>query len=276
MVPGGPRPVNALARSPVPDTIARSAAPSRPAARPRPAVRLPENKDASARLTWETCRTKARQATRFDDAHFSTTSKGERNEHPRKVAAGVSPQFGVRPGRRLGRRQLRRASSRPQSYVQQAAQSGQPAKFAFFTPEQAAEVEAMAAQIIPTDDTPGAREARVVHFIDRALVDLRARSPAGLHAGAEGSRGADEAARSRAPTKFSALTSEQQIQVLTAMEKTPFFNLVRTHTITGFFASPVHGGNANKVGWKLVELRRLAQLTSRRSATTTRFPQSRR
>ena len=32
------------------------------------------------------------------------------------------------------------------------------------------EVEAMAAQIIPTDDTPGAREARVMNFIDRALV----------------------------------------------------------------------------------------------------------
>jgi hypothetical protein len=36
------------------------------------------------------------------------------------------------------------------------------------------------------------------------------------------------------------------------MEKTPFFNLVRTHTITGFFAAPIHGGNANKIGWKLV------------------------
>jgi hypothetical protein len=36
------------------------------------------------------------------------------------------------------------------------------------------------------------------------------------------------------------------------MEKTPFFALVRTHTVTGFFASPVHGGNDNKVGWKLV------------------------
>ncbi len=47
--------------------------------------------------------------------------------------------------------------------------------------------------------------------------------------------------------------------MLTAIEKTPFFNLVRTHTITGFFASPVHGGNADKVGWKLVALRRLAE-----------------
>src|SRR4249919_272153 len=55
------------------------------------------------------------------------------------------------------------------AFVQQAARSGQPATYAFFTPAQAAEVEAMAAQIIPTDSTPGAREARVVNFIDRAL-----------------------------------------------------------------------------------------------------------
>ena len=43
------------------------------------------------------------------------------------------------------------------------------AGFAFFTPEEAVELDAMTAQIIPTDHTPGAREARVVHFIDRAL-----------------------------------------------------------------------------------------------------------
>ena len=36
------------------------------------------------------------------------------------------------------------------------------------------------------------------------------------------------------------------------MEKTPFFNTVRTHTIIGFFASPVHGGNQDKIGWKLI------------------------
>jgi len=27
---------------------------------------------------------------------------------------------------------------------------------------------------------------------------------------------------------------------------------VRTHTVIGFFASPVHGGNQDKVGWKLI------------------------
>ncbi len=137
------------------------------------------------------------------------------------------------------------------AHVEQAARSGRPATFAFFTAEQAAEVEAMAAQIIPTTDTPGAREARVVQFIDRALTTFeKGRQP-------DYTKGLDALKAQTtqvlpAAGRFSALTAEQQIQVLTAMERTPFFNLVRTHTITGFFASPVHGGNANKVGWKLV------------------------
>ncbi|OFW31199.1 MAG: hypothetical protein A3H97_09880 [Acidobacteria bacterium RIFCSPLOWO2_02_FULL_65_29] len=138
-----------------------------------------------------------------------------------------------------------------EEYVLEAAQSGQPVKLAFFTQAQAAEVEAMAAQIIPTDDTPGAREARVVNFIDRALVTFEKDSQSDYTQGLE-----DLEAQTKqivpGASRFSALTSSQQIQVLTAMEKTPFFNLVRTHTITGFFASPVHGGNANKAGWKLV------------------------
>jgi hypothetical protein len=52
--------------------------------------------------------------------------------------------------------------------------------------------------------------------------------------------------------KFSALTSEQQIQVLTSIEKTPFFRMVRTHTVIGFFSRPAHGGNYDKIGWKLI------------------------
>lgn len=136
------------------------------------------------------------------------------------------------------------------AYAQQAGRSVAPA-FTFFTPAQAADVEAMAAQIIPTDATPGAREARVVHFIDRALTtferDRQADYTKGLNELLTQSKQATPGAAA-----FSALPSDQQIQVLTAMERTPFFNLVRTHTITGFLASPLHGGNADKVGWKLV------------------------
>jgi gluconate 2-dehydrogenase gamma chain len=138
-----------------------------------------------------------------------------------------------------------------EEYVLEAAQTGRPPRFAFFTPEQAVEVEAMAAQIIPTDETPGAREARVVSFIDRALVTFdRGRQPDYTQGLTDLAAQANEHVPNAGP--FSALTFDQQIQVLTAIERTPFFNLVRTHTITGFFASPLHGGNHDKVGWALV------------------------
>jgi hypothetical protein len=42
--------------------------------------------------------------------------------------------------------------------------------FTYFNREQAATIDAMAAQIYPTTDTPGAREAQVIYFIDLALV----------------------------------------------------------------------------------------------------------
>jgi gluconate 2-dehydrogenase gamma chain len=46
--------------------------------------------------------------------------------------------------------------------------AGEP-KTSFFSASDAADVAAVTAQIIPSDDTPGAREAGVVYFIDRAL-----------------------------------------------------------------------------------------------------------
>lgn len=132
-----------------------------------------------------------------------------------------------------------------------AGQAGATPRFTFLTAAQAADVEAMAAQIIPTDSTPGAREARVVVFIDRILTTFE------KDAQPEYSKGLVELTTQTkqmypAAASFAALPSADQIKVLTAMEKSPFFNTVRTHTITGFFASPVHGGNAGKVGWQLV------------------------
>ena len=135
--------------------------------------------------------------------------------------------------------------------VAQQAAAGQPVKLLFFTEAQAAEVDAMASQIIPTDDTPGAHEARVVYFIDRGLTTFLKDSQAAYTQGLT-----DLQAKTRelfpGASRFSALTGPQQIQVLTAIERTPFFTTVRNHTITGMFASPKHGGNYNKVGWELI------------------------
>jgi len=137
-----------------------------------------------------------------------------------------------------------------QEHAQRAAQSS-PAKFQFFSSQDAVEVEAIAAQVIPGDDTPGAREAHVIYFIDQILVTFdRDKQPAytqGLkdlqHRTQELFSGAN---------RFSSLTPTQQIQLLTAIEKTDFFALVRLHTIMGYLSRPEYGGNHDQAGWKLI------------------------
>jgi len=106
-----------------------------------------------------------------------------------------------------------------------------------------------------------------------------------------GIEGMDAYARQQFGKGFASLTTDQQDQVLTDMEAgkpdtfdgasiqtvttTPavtgpeqstrhpsdanltmgskaFFDLLRLHVIAGFFADPVHGGNRDMIGWKLI------------------------
>jgi gluconate 2-dehydrogenase gamma chain len=115
--------------------------------------------------------------------------------------------------------------------------------FTHFTREQAAVVDAMAAQIYPTTDTPGAREAQVIYFIDLALVTF-AQDKQDVYA-----KGFADLSSRTGGKAFAALSSADQIALLTSIEKTPFFRTVRDHTIMGMFAAPQHGGNYKKIGW---------------------------
>jgi len=135
-------------------------------------------------------------------------------------------------------------------HAHQVANSAAP-KLEFFSAAQAQEVEAIAAQVIPADDTPGAREAHVVYFIDRALTtfdrDSQSVYPPGLQE-------LQTKVRAMFPGKelFSSLSNEDQIKLLTAIETTDFFERVRVHTIMGFLADPSYGGNFDQAGWKLI------------------------
>jgi gluconate 2-dehydrogenase gamma chain len=135
--------------------------------------------------------------------------------------------------------------------AKQSTQAGLPVKFAVFSDEQAAELDAVVSQIIPTDATPGAHEAGIVYFIDRSLATF-ARSSRTLYMQGFDQLQAKSVQMFAGSSKFSALTSAQQIQLLTAIETTPFFKTVRDHTVIGMFASPQHGGNYQKVGWALI------------------------
>ena len=114
----------------------------------------------------------------------------------------------------------------------------------------AATLAAVCARLIPTDGSgPGAAEAGAAVYIDRALGGWLASS---RETYAVGLVALDEAARARSGKRFVDLTAAEQDAVLTAIEQTPFFALVRAHTIQGTFCDPAYGGNVNFVGWDLI------------------------
>jgi gluconate 2-dehydrogenase gamma chain len=126
-----------------------------------------------------------------------------------------------------------------------------PAKLEVLSTEQAAEIEAAASRMIPTDDTPGAREAGVIYFIDRALSTFAADSRDDYIKGLPVLQAKTLEMSPDAP-KFSQATPDQQDAVLKALEGQPIFELILAHTVMGFLADPARGGNRGEVGWKLI------------------------
>ena len=129
---------------------------------------------------------------------------------------------------------------------------GDPVLYEVLTPEQAEDLEAVSAQIIPSDDAlPGAREARVIVFLDRALNSHASGQRESLLKGlselntkvAEGATGA---------TRFSALTNDQQVKLLHEVEDTPFFGQMQFLTVVGTFAHPNWGGNFEGAGYRIL------------------------
>ena len=132
-----------------------------------------------------------------------------------------------------------------------AAAAGAPPKFDYFTTQQAADVEAITSLILPTTDTPGAREAGVVYFLDHALHTYAAdQQKPFLDALA-----ALDAKRKElfpASADFVSLTASEQSQIIKAIEKTPAFGIVQFGAVAGFLCNPEDGGNRGMVGWKLI------------------------
>ena len=137
-----------------------------------------------------------------------------------------------------------------------AAEQAQPGggELKTLTRPQADVVEAMTSRILPSvDGRPGAREAGVLYFVDRALSTFNAgQTKQYLDGIADLNRRA--ARQVKGSSSFAALTPEQQDEVLKAIEKTAFFQAVRFDTICGTFALPAWGGNRDDAGWRLIGL----------------------
>ncbi|MBI2361594.1 MAG: gluconate 2-dehydrogenase subunit 3 family protein [Deltaproteobacteria bacterium] len=121
-----------------------------------------------------------------------------------------------------------------------------------FDSHQRATIAAATARIIPTDQDAGALEAGVIEYIERALAGYAKRSTQLYYDGVlELNRLARE--RFRAET-FIALAPEEQDEILRSLEKAAsrFFAVLLEHTMEGFYGDPRHGGNKNRVGWKMI------------------------
>ena len=125
------------------------------------------------------------------------------------------------------------------------------ATWSTLTADEARELEAISARILPTTDTPGAREAGVVHFFDQVFGDqladmlppIRAMMPQFQGGIAERFPGAE---------RFSDLDEADQDAWLGEHDQTPFFFIVRAGTLIGFFAMEKYGGNKDYVSWDLI------------------------
>jgi gluconate 2-dehydrogenase gamma chain len=130
------------------------------------------------------------------------------------------------------------------------------------TEDEARTLAAACDRIVPPDQDPGAADAGVVAFIDRQLATRQKKERPRWQAGV---RGLDATARRRHGQPFAELPLDTQTAVLQDVEKgaveaahwagvepVAFFALLRTYTMMGFYGDPRHGGNKDRVSWKML------------------------
>jgi|SRR5580700_977358 gluconate 2-dehydrogenase gamma chain len=160
-----------------------------------------------------------------------------------------------------------------------------PGPWLYFTTDEAATVDAIVDRLIPPDGSgPGGKGAGCAVFIDRQLAGsfgdsrhLYMHPPFANGTPSQGPQSPivpkeryrtslaalDEYCKATfAGKSFAALSTAQQDQVLSALEKgeiklsdgsgKEFFESILQNTMEGFFADPIYGGNRDMIGWRLI------------------------
>lgn len=146
-------------------------------------------------------------------------------------------------------------------------------RWRFFTDDEASLVDALVEQIIPTDEWLGAKDAHVTNFIDKQLmgpyVELQEKYRRGLKLIKQSCNVLfndmfenlqwniqTEFLTNMQYGKLSELISEKSNgankQLWEAGFDMEFFNLIRSHTMQGYYGSPRHGGNYRFVSYKMI------------------------
>jgi gluconate 2-dehydrogenase gamma chain len=160
-----------------------------------------------------------------------------------------------------------------------------PGGWLYFSPREAATVEAFVDRLIPPDpETPGGKELGSAVFIDRQLAGpygrfdgyymsgpfqegTKQQGPQSAVTPAQHYRKAlaalDDACRGKfAGKSFVQLSGEQQDEVIKGLEdgslklestdSQEFFKLILKDTQNGFLADPIYGGNKDMASWKMI------------------------
>ena len=125
-------------------------------------------------------------------------------------------------------------------------------------------LDAIVEQIIPTDDFPGGKWANVSNFIDKQLSTYYRKHQLAYR---EGLSAFEKTVIQMKGKKFEELRFAEQTAILEKMEAgefsgdywkdhppADFFNMVRQHSLQGFYGSPLHGGNREYISYHMLGL----------------------
>jgi gluconate 2-dehydrogenase gamma chain len=137
-------------------------------------------------------------------------------------------------------------------------------KWRYLDEEEITLLDAIVEQIIPTDDFPGGRWANVSNFIDKQLDTYYRKHQLAYR---EGLAAFEKTVIQMNGKKFEELPFAEQTAILKNMEAgkfsgdywndhspANFFDMVRQHSLQGFYGSPVHGGNREYISYRMLGL----------------------
>jgi gluconate 2-dehydrogenase gamma chain len=128
----------------------------------------------------------------------------------------------------------------------------------FFTVPQAALIESIAEQMIPTDQDPGGKSAGVVLYIDGVLAGPYGKFYSTNYE--EGLAMIDVASQKQFGVAFASAGSDHQAKIVQDLQlgrsrresRHEFFGLLWRHVMEGYYGDPDHGGNRDGASWKML------------------------
>jgi len=154
---------------------------------------------------------------------------------------------------RLTRRQFALGGGLAGAAVVTGCKGVKGSEWEFLSDSHARALASLCDQIIPADEFPSASQAGAVNYIDRQLGRHYRRHQSAYR---EGLNAIDEMSRKRFGVACADATADQRLQIAITLERDnhEFFELVRQHTMEGYYGSPRHGGNRDAVSWRMLGL----------------------